>query len=175
MSIKLDLPRLGLLTAFAIAMGHLEAVVVVYIRHLMGIVPPPAQLDANLYARVPGWIVTSEQWREAATIVMLVTLALLVGRTRREKLGTFLIAFGVWDIWYYVALKYLLNWPASLGTLDLLFLIPDAWFAPVWVPCAISTVMIGVGVWLFTTSRQDRPPDGEERRADALPGSELPG
>lgn len=134
---RLDLPRLATLTAFAIAMGHLEAVVVVYIRHIMGIVPAPEQLDANVYAQVPQWIIVSEQWREAATIVMLVTLAVLVGRSRREKLAVFLFAFGVWDIWYYVALKYLLNWPASLGTLDLLFLIPNAWFAPVWVPCAI--------------------------------------
>jgi len=153
---NLDCPRLAVLTAFAIAMGHLEAVVVVYIRHIMGIVPAPEQLDANLYAHVPQWIIVSEQWREAATIVMLVTLAVLVGRSRREKLAVFLFAFGVWDIWYYVALKYLLNWPASLGTLDLLFLIPNAWFAPVWVPCAISAGMIAVAVGMMAKERRGR-------------------
>jgi hypothetical protein len=127
-------------------MGHLEAVVVVYIRHIMGIVPAPEQLDANLYARVPHWIIVSEQGREAATIVMLVTLAYLAAKTPRQRVATFLFAFGVWDIWYYVALKYLLNWPASLQTMDLLFLIPKPWFGPVWLPCTISLLMIAVAL-----------------------------
>jgi hypothetical protein len=151
---RTNLGYITALTLFAVAMGHLEAVVVVYIRHIMGIVPPPEHLDANIYAQVPHWIIVSEQGREAATIVMLVTLALLAGRSRLERVATFLFAFGVWDIWYYVALKLLLDWPASLQTLDLLFLIPKAWFAPVWLPCTISALMISAAMVMFAKAQK---------------------
>ncbi len=141
--------RLAALTAFAIAMGHLEAVVVVYIRHILGIVPTPEHLDRAVYEQVPHWIVASEQGREAATIIMLVTLAVLAGRRPLEKLAVFLYAFAVWDIFYYVSLKVLIVWPASLQTMDLLFLIPTAWFAPVWLPVSISALMIVAALCLF--------------------------
>lgn len=149
-----DLPYLTALTAFAVAMGHLEAVVVVYIRHLMKLVPAPEQLNAALYAQVPHWIIVSEQGREAATIIMLVTLAYLAGRSVLHRVATFLFAFGVWDIWYYVALKVLIQWPASLQTTDLLFLIPKAWFGPVWLPCTISLAMIGAALVLMAFSQR---------------------
>jgi hypothetical protein len=60
------------------------------------------------------------------------------------RLGAFLVVFGVWDIAYYIALYALLRWPPSVATLDLLFLIPPGpwWIQPVWVPVAISCVMI---------------------------------
>lgn len=141
-SVSINLPFIIALTAFAIAMGHLEAVVVVYIRHILKIVPAPEHLNANIHAQVPHWIAVSEQGREAATIIMLVALAYLAGKSRLHRVATFLFAFGVWDIWYYVALKILIDWPASLQTMDLLFLIPKAWYAPVWLPCSISLLMI---------------------------------
>ena len=43
--------------------------------------------------------------REAATLVMLLTLGALAGRTRRSRLAYSAIAFGVWDLFYYVFLK----------------------------------------------------------------------
>jgi len=147
-------PRLAALTAFAVAMGHLEAVVVVYIRHILGIVPTPEHLTRAVYEHVPQWIVVSEQWREAATIVMLVTLAFLVGRKPLEKLAVFLYAFAVWDIFYYVSLKIQLGWPASLQTMDLLFLIPSPWFGPVWLPVTISAGMIAVALALFAREQK---------------------
>jgi len=146
--------RLAALTALAIAMGHLEAVVVVYIRHILGIVPAPEQLDRAVYAQVPQWLRATEQGREAATIVMLLTLAYLVGRRPLDKLGVFLFAFGVWDIFYYVSLKVLIGWPASLQTTDLLFLIPVPWFAPVWLPMTISAGMIVIALFLFAYERK---------------------
>jgi hypothetical protein len=141
--------RLAALTAFAVAMGHLEAVVVVYIRHILGIVPTPEHLDRAVFAQVPAWLIAIERGREAATIVMLVTLALLVGRRPLEKLAVFLFAFGLWDIFYYVGLKVLIDWPASLQTMDVLFLIPVPWFAPVWLPVSIASVMVIVALFLF--------------------------
>ena len=150
---RLDYNFLATLTAFGIAMGYLEAVVVVYIRHILDIVPTPEQLDPQALAQVPDWIISTAQTREAATIVMLVALALLAGRTRVQKLATFLFAFGVWDIFYYIGLKALIDWPASLTTMDCLFLIPQPWYAPVGVPVAISAGMIAAALLLFRTVR----------------------
>lgn len=153
---RLDYNFLVTLTAFGVAMGYLEAVVVVYIREILGIVPTPAQLTPEVLAQVPDWVIGTEQTREAATIVMLVALALLVGRTRAQKLATFLFAFGVWDISYYIGLKALINWPASLTTRDCLFLIPQPWYAPVWVPVVISAGMIAAALGLFVVAPTSR-------------------
>ena len=45
---------------------------------------------------------------------MLLAVAFLAGRGLLQKLAYFLFAFGIWDIGYYVALKIMLGWPASL-------------------------------------------------------------
>lgn len=140
------------ITAFGIAMGHLEAVVVVYIRKILGITTLE-HLDPAVFQQMPGWLIAVEQTREAATIVMLTALAIIAGRTARQSLGVFLYSFGVWDIIYYAALKAMLGWPASLVTTDCVFLIPAPWFAPVWVPVSVSCVLIIVGVKLM------RPPE----------------
>jgi hypothetical protein len=51
----------------------------------------------------------------------------------------------VWDIFYYVWLKVLLDWPASLLTPDILFLIPLPWWGPVIAPVLIALLMTGAG------------------------------
>ncbi len=147
--------RLAVLALFAAAMGWLEAVVVVYIRALLGVAhgpaaPRPDELTRRL-ASLP-WLIGTEQGREVATLVMLVTVGWLAAPRFRERLGAFLVAFGVWDIAYYVALFALLRWPPSLATPDLLFLIPPGpwWMQPVWVPVVISCLMIAGGARLFT-------------------------
>ena len=151
--------RLGALVTFAVAMGWLEAVVVVYIRGLFGMVhgealPPPGDV-VERFGQLP-WLLPTEQSREAATIVMLAAVAWLGARGWRARFGAFLIIFGVWDIAYYLALYAMLRWPPSLATMDVLFLIPPHpwWNQPVWVPVAISAVMIAAGVALFRRGEQ---------------------
>ena len=146
--------RLAALTAFAIAMGHLEAMVVVYIRHILGVVPAPEHLDRAVFEQVPRWIISAEQGREAATLIMLLALGYLAGRRPLTKLAVFLFAFGVWDIFYYVSLKVLIGWPASLQTMDLLFLLPVPWFAPVWLPVTIASGMVAIALGLFAYERK---------------------
>jgi hypothetical protein len=155
--------RLLAVLLFAAAMGWLEAVVVVYIRGLLGFGPghqvPVAGEFLPRLAALP-WLLPTEQGREAATIVMLATVGWLAGVGRRSRIGAFLVAFGVWDIVYYVGLFILLRWPPSLGTPDLLFLLPPTplWVQPVWVPLAVSAVMIAAGIgWM---RRENRPPSG---------------
>ncbi len=133
-----DFSRRLLITGiFALFMGFLEATVVVYLRELYypaGFEFPLQIFDVKL--------LVIELVREFSTLVMLVTVGLLAGRTPLQKFGFFLYLFGVWDIFYYVALKLFLNWPASLLTWDLLFLIPVTWVGPVLAPLICSLTMI---------------------------------
>ena len=94
-------------------------------------------------------LLKAELAREAATLVMLVAVAVGVGRNSTRSLAAFLIAFGTWDISYYVFLKLLLDWPSSLLTWDLLFLLPVPWAAPVLAPVLVSLSVIGAGLVLL--------------------------
>jgi hypothetical protein len=82
--------------------------------------------------------------REAATLVMLLTVGALAGRTARSRLAYSAIAFGVWDIFYYLFLEAISGWPGSLFDWDVLFLLPVPWWGPVLAPTSIAVLMI---VW----------------------------
>ncbi len=129
--------RLLILGVFAIAMAALEAIVVVYLRQLYY----PRGFDFPLTLLSP-YMVSLEWLREAATIVMLVAIGLLAGKNPLQKLAGFLYTFAIWDIFYYLWLKLLLDWPPSLLTWDVLFLIPVPWIGPVLAPVICSLIMI---------------------------------
>jgi len=125
------------LTLFSIAMGYLETAVVVYLRKLYY----PNGFDFPLLP-VTNDIAVAEFWREFATIIMLIGVGILAGKNKLQRFVFFLYSFAIWDLFYYVFLKLLLNWPASLFTWDILFLIPVPWVGPVIAPCIISLLMI---------------------------------
>ena len=83
-----------------------------------------------------------QKTREVATIVMLLALAILVGESWLDKIVVFLWTFAFWDLFYYLSLYILIKWPPSLTTIDVLFLIPKPWIAPVWLPVVISSITI---------------------------------
>jgi hypothetical protein len=94
--------------------------------------------------------------REVATLLMLATTGMLAGRRWRARVGYAAIAFGVWDILYYVFLRIISGWPASLFDWDLLFLVPLPWWGPVLAPVCIASLMI---VWgTLVTQWPDRVP-----------------
>src|SRR6266581_4547361 len=103
--------RLAALVLFAGAMGWLEAVVVVYIRALLGIAPGETAPEARILARFRSlpWLMGTEQGREVATLLMLGAVAWLTGRGARGRAGAFLVSFGVWDIVYYAGLRAMLG------------------------------------------------------------------
>jgi hypothetical protein len=125
------------LTIFSIAMGYLETAVVVYLRKLYY----PGGFKFPLIP-VTRDIAVTEFWREAATIIMLIGAGVMSGRNPLQRFVFFLYSFAIWDIFYYVFLKVLLNWPGSLYTWDILFLIPVPWVGPVIAPCLVSASMI---------------------------------
>ena len=139
-----------LLALYGIAMAHLEGVTVVYLRKIFGIID--FQSNKELLKEIPKDYILIEKTREAATIVMLVTLAILVGQTWLDMVVVFLWTFAFWDLFYYLSLYILTKWPPNLKAIDVLFLIPRPWIAPVWVPIGISSItIITIAVLLLTS------------------------
>lgn len=136
-----DLRRWIAVVLYAIAMALVEAAVVTYLRVFLGRVDPHQYQPLD----VPSWLLSTEMAREAATMVMLVAVGWLAGRTPRSRFGYFLIAFGVWDIFYYVFLAPMSGWPRSILDWDVLFLIPLPWWGPVLAPVSIAVLMIAGG------------------------------
>lgn len=130
--------RWWIVAVFAAAMAWVEAAVVFYLRSMMHRIEPyqPDPLP------VMGGFALVELPREFATLVMLFAAGWLAGRTWRMRLGYFAIAFGMWDIFYYVFLKIICGWPHSLLDWDILFLLPMPWWGPVLAPVLISLLLI---------------------------------
>ena len=123
---------------FAVAMAWVEAASVYYLRVMVDRVNP---YQANPLP-VRGVLSQVELVREAATLVMLFTVGTLAGRTWQTRLGYTAIAFGVWDVAYYVFLKVICDWPKSLFDWDILFLLPLPWWGPVLAPVSVALLMI---------------------------------
>lgn len=140
--------RWAIVTTFAIAMAWVEAASVFYIRALVDRIEP---YQANPLP-VHGALGNVELWREASTLVMLATLGLLAGRTWRRRAGYAALAFGAWDIFYYVFLRVMTGWPRTLLDWDVLFLLPLPWWGPVLAPVSIATLMI---LWGTLTTQSD--------------------
>ncbi len=123
------------------AMAFLESAVVVYLRALYypdGFDFPLVTMDERL--------VLTEVVREVATMIMLLAPGAMVTRYAIERFAWFCFGFGIWDLFYYIWLKMLLDWPSDPGTMDLLFLIPIPWVGPVWAPCLVSIGLIALAL-----------------------------
>ena len=163
--------RTLLLAAFAVAVAYMDAAVVVYLRVIYDPLrtelypdgPPGSLLPLitleQLRAKDPQHVrrLGIELGRELSTMVMLATLAALARRRRGEWIGLFVICFGVWDIFYYVWLKVMIDFPASLLTWDILFLLPVPWLGPVLAPVIVSLSMIAAGLVILAESGRGRP------------------
>ena len=136
--------RAATVIGFAVAMAYLESAVVVYLQRALGITPNG--LFPLRGPDVVGNLAAIEVGREFATMVMLVGIGCLAGRTKLERLAWTAVAFGVWDVFYYAWLWVFLGWPSSPGTWDVLFLIPVPWTGPVWAPLTVSAALIGFGL-----------------------------
>jgi hypothetical protein len=132
--------NLALLALFGIAMAHLEGVVVVYLRKALGMLDSESNKESLV--KFPVRYLNIEMTREAATIVMLVVIAYLTGTSWIDKGIFFLWTFAFWDLFYYVSLYILIKWPPKFTTIDVLFLIPKPWIAPVWFPIGVSSATI---------------------------------
>jgi hypothetical protein len=158
------------LVLFSVTFGYVEAAVVAYLRTIY------TPLHAHFYPGSASEIfpllsleqlrtlgpehllrLKTELGREFATLLMLAGAAVIAARNMREWAAAFLICFGIWDITFYLFLKLLLQWPASLLTWDILFLLPVPWTGPVITPVLVSLSMIGSGLILLWREYHGRP------------------
>ena len=133
-----------LVALFALAMAWVEAAAVMYLRIPADRVQP---YQANPLPTMDA-LGPIELVREIATLLMLAAVAGLAGRDRQSRFGFFLIAFGLWDLGYYLFLHWMGGWPASILDWDILFLLPLPWWGPVLAPVLISLLMITLGTLL---------------------------
>jgi hypothetical protein len=159
------------LVLFGISFGYVEAALVVYLRaveepirrEVFGEDPPDAVFPLLTVGQLKQagpeqfHLLLIELGRELATLVMLAAAGLLGARNFRQWLAGFMIAFGVWDVFYYVFLKLLVDWPASLGTWDILFLVPVPWVGPVISPVLVAASMIVAGTVVLWRESAARP------------------
>jgi hypothetical protein len=152
-ALKTTLKRFIIVVLFTTAFAYIEAAVVVYLRTIFH--PDGFHFPLKIFSITPLWrkLLLTEIGREAATIVVTFTGSFLSGRNRQQRTAYFLTIFAVWDLFYYVWLKVLIDWPASLMDWDVLFLIPVTWASPVLAPVLVSITMLAfAGVILYLDS-----------------------
>lgn len=132
---------------FSIAFAWVESSVVVYLREIYfdGSFSFPIVVNWVDGKHVIDHLVRIELGREVATILMLVAVGCTAGKNPLQKFCFFMIAFGVWDVFYYVWLWVMTRWPEGVMTWDLLFFIPLPWVGPVLTPILIAVAMVTAG------------------------------
>jgi len=148
------------LAAYAVAMALVEAAIVVHLRHVYYLENPRALFPLQLLSADD---LALELAREAATVVMILAVAVLAARSGMRRFAAFVFVFGLWDLFYYFWLKVYLGWPTQWLEWDILFLIPWPWFGPWLAPALIALLFALWGGWVLATPR-----DLRLRRTDAL-------
>lgn len=138
------------LTVWGVLFGYMEAAIVVYIRQIYY----PDGFSFPLVLIEPQILLT-ELLREAATLLIIWTTVSLAYQRTQSRFGAFFLLFGIWDIFYYVFLKLLINWPQSFETWDILFLIPLPWVGPVWAPVLVSAGFIFFGLLILVLNAKN--------------------
>ena len=152
---------------FALSFGFVEGAVAIYLGVAVGLLTghagslsDVARLSADLHGQqsqtlnnLPPSLLRIEVLREAASMLMLLSVAILAQHKRRERFATFLWIFALWDMGYYVALWATVRWPDSPTSADVLFFIPVPWTSQVWFPILISIL---TGAVILATRPRNR-------------------
>jgi len=152
---------------FALSFGFVEGAIAIYLGAALGLLPASAGTLSDLVRLapdidgaqaqqfgnlLPGGLLTVEVIREAATMLMLLSVAILAVGKWRERFAIFLWTFALWDTAYYISLWGMVRWPNSPISVDVLFLIPVPWIAQVWFPILVS--ILTLVVVLLTRNRR---------------------
>ncbi len=142
---------------FGVVFAYVESAVVVYLRHLLSasyseigkgeillILPGIAFLQPQTALEVikNSSILSVEKVREAVTLVMLAVVSSMSSKDFKKIIAFFFLSFGIWDIFYYIFLRLIINWPTKFTDIDVFFLLPVPWVGPVFVPIIISLGMV---------------------------------
>ncbi len=153
---KATLKRFCIVLIFSVAFAYIEAVVVVYLRTIF--YPQGFTFPLTNFGISPLWkrLLLTEIGREAASLLLISAAAWLIGRNHRQRFAFLAAIFAIWDIFYYIWLKVLINWPGSIMDWDILFLIPTTWAAPVLAPVLISLTLLVFAVVILCCDSCDR-------------------
>ncbi len=149
-----DYNRLALLSAFAMALGYLQASARLYVHRILGIGPLAAHFDPNALQQAPDWLISSQQTSQVALIILLTVFALLVARGLSHTLGAFMFAGGLARLIYYSSLKIAAGWPGSWMTQDCLLWIPRPWYGQIWIALVVSAGAVALGLLLLRGFRR---------------------
>ena len=151
------LKRFCIVVIFSIAFAYIEAAVVVYLREIFH--PDGFDFPLKAFGISPLWkqLLLTEIGREAATLVLILTGAWLASQKLQKRFAYFLAIFAIWDIFYYIWLKVLIDWPASIMDWDILFLIPMTWASPLLAPVLVSIILLTFAVIILYRCSRDRP------------------
>jgi hypothetical protein len=175
------------IVGFGLSFGFVEAAVVIDLRTVyeplqQGLHPgtpadalfPAVTLDELRRVSPRGlWLLKVELVRELATMVMLAALGLAVGGRPVRRFAAFVAAFGIWDLAFYLWLRLLIGWPATVWTWDLLFLFPVPWSGPVLAPMIVAVTMTVAGLHAIARDAAGRPVRPSGRGWAALAGGAL--
>ena len=135
---------------WGVAFGYIESSVVVYLREIYY----PEEFAFPVLI-IQDHIMLTEVLREAATLIIIWATVCLTYKRLQSRIAAFVVLFGIWDIFYYIFLKLLLNWPESLNTYDILFLIPTPWVGPIWAPVLVSIGFIYAGTAILIRNHKN--------------------
>lgn len=139
------------LTALCIAIGYVDAVATFYVRGTLQVAQEGGNFAQAVTEAMPPRTIALEQTRQAATILVLITVAIVAGRNLYQQLGTAFLVIGGWVIFRYVAIRTITDWPETLTDVDTVLYLPHAVYAPVWMPIVIALGVAAIGVTLIRT------------------------
>lgn len=158
-----------LVLSYSIAMAFLESAVVIYLRAIFypdGFSFPLKDIGIHLTG--------TEILRELATLIMLLCVGFLAGKNAIQRFAYFIFSFAIWDIFYYVFLKLIIDWPSSIFEWDILFMFPVIWVGPVITPVICSLLMILLSqLLLFSDKKTAKIHPGKTEWAFLISGSVL--
>jgi hypothetical protein len=137
------------LAALCIAVGYVDAVTTFYVRGMLQVAQEGGGFAQAVTEAMPPRIVALEQTRQAATVLVLVTVAVVAGRNLQQQFGTALYVLGGWVVFRYAAIRTITDWPSSLTDVDTVLYLPEAVYAPVWMPIVIGLGVCAIGVTLI--------------------------
>ena len=136
------------LTALCVALGYVDAVATFYVRGTLEVAQEGGDFARASVEAMPARTVALEQTRQAATVLVLITVAVVAGRNALQQWGTFAFTLGSWQVLRYAAIRTITNWPESLSSTDALVLTPRPLYAPVWMALAGGLALAALGVTL---------------------------
>lgn len=125
------------LVILGVSFGFIEAIAVVYLRVISG-----STVQTQVISSLPQRITNAEMIREFWTLILLLSLSFTAAKSWKERFAVFFFTFAVWDIVYYIGLKLIDNWPNSLFTQDVVFLLPIPWYSQIWFPVLVNSLLI---------------------------------